>query len=166
MQHQTYTLFKFSNQELYWPIKIIGNQMLLSCTCSTSLLQCQTRMHTPSPRELTLRVLCKILETFGVVIYKRYQLQGRKVIREQHYCSPWAKSSGAHYSVFLKKKTWYGYRKYWLTKTWNIIEKNYSKSNAFFVVWPLKKAFNFGSTGLCCSSLACVVKMASYRVNK
>lgn len=104
MQHQTYTLFKFSNQELYWPIKIIGNQMLLSCTCSTSLLQCQTRMHTPSPRELILRVLCKILETFGVVIYKRYQLQRRKVIREQHYCSPWAKSSGAHYSVFLKKK--------------------------------------------------------------
>lgn len=106
MQHQTYTLFKFSNQELYWPIKIIGNQMLLSCTCSTSLLQCQTRMHTPSTRELILRVLCKILETFGVVIYKRYQLQGRKVIREQHYCSPWAKSSGAHYSAFLTKKTW------------------------------------------------------------
>lgn len=140
--------------------------MLLSCTCSTSLLQCQTRMHTPSPRELILRVLCKILETFGVVIYKRYRLQGRKVIREQHYCSPWAKNSN-WYSLFCisKKKNLIGYRKYWLTKIWNI-EKNYSKSNAFIVVWPLKKAFNFGSTGLCCSSLACVVKMASYRVNK
>lgn len=121
----------------------------------------------PSPRELTLRVLCKILETFGVVIYKRYWLQGRKVIREQHYCSPWAKNSN-WYSLFWiskKKKTWLVIGSTdWLK--YETLKKNYSKSNAFIVVWPLKKAFNFGSTGLCCSSLACVVKMASYRVNK